>query len=76
MQLDEQSVTYRAVGEPRTHHVRLLREGVDTLEKMFKFVAKTHGSKRCLGTREILGEEDETQPNGRVFKKVNKNLFI
>ena len=23
----------------------------------------------CLGTREILAEEDETQPNGKVFKK-------
>ena len=26
--------------------------------------------KRLLGTREILNEEDEVQPNGKVFKKV------
>lgn len=47
----------------------MLQENIDTLEKMFKFVAKVHTTKRCLGTREILSEEDEIQPNGRVFKK-------
>ena len=26
--------------------------------------------RKCLGTREVLREEDETQPNGRVFKKL------
>lgn len=26
--------------------------------------------RKCLGTREILREEDEMQPNGRVFKKL------
>jgi long-chain acyl-CoA synthetase len=30
---------------------------------------KIHTTKRCVGTREILGEEDEVQSNGRVFKK-------
>ena len=27
-------------------------------------------NKRLLGTREILNEEDEIQPNGKIFKKV------
>lgn len=26
--------------------------------------------RKCLGTREIIKEEDEMQPNGRVFKKL------
>lgn len=48
----------------------MLQNGIDTLEKMFKFAVSLHTSKRCLGTREILGEADELQPNGRVFKKL------
>lgn len=48
----------------------MLQAHVDTLEKMFKAVTKIHKTKRCLGTREILAEEDEVQPNGKVFKKL------
>lgn len=47
----------------------MLQAKIDTLEKMFKFVTKIHTTKKCLGTREILSEEDELQDNGRVFKK-------
>lgn len=36
---------------------------------MFKYAVSLHAAKICLGTRQILGEEDELQPNGRVFKK-------
>lgn len=42
---------------------------------MFNYVTKIHGNKRCLGTREILNEEDEVQPNGRVFKKYNMGEY-
>lgn len=38
---------------------------------MMTFAANTHMTKKCLGTRKILSEEDETQSNGRVFKKYN-----
>lgn len=48
----------------------MLKNHIDTLEKVFKFVVKVHSGKKCLGTREILGEEDEVQPNGRIFKKL------
>lgn len=47
----------------------MLKNEIDTLTKMFKYVTKIHTTKRCLGTREILSEEDEVQDNGRVFKK-------
>lgn len=36
---------------------------------MLTFATKLHTDKKCLGTRKILSEEDEKQPNGRVFKK-------
>lgn len=64
------SITYRTVDKPGRIHVDMIRNKVDTVEKMFLYVSKVHGNKRCLGTRQILAEEDEVQPNGRVFKKV------
>ncbi|KAG8553640.1 hypothetical protein GDO81_003497 [Engystomops pustulosus] len=44
--------------------------GVDTLDKLFQHAVEKFGSKDCLGTREILSEENEKQPNGKVFKKL------
>ena len=66
---DDKQITYRNVDPPKDVHVRMLQEKIDTLEKMFKYVTKIHTTKRCLGTRDILSEEDEVQPNGRIFKK-------
>lgn len=37
--------------------------------QMLTYAAKIHDDKICLGTRKILKEEDETQANGKVFKK-------
>ena len=45
-------------------------EGKDTLDKLFKHAVRRYGKADCLGTREVLSEENETQPNGKVFKKV------
>lgn len=66
----EYSITYRSIDPPRSIHILLESQKIDTMEKMLKFVAYAHKDKRCLGTRQILAEEDELQPNGRVFKKV------
>ncbi|XP_005719617.1 long-chain-fatty-acid--CoA ligase 4 [Pundamilia nyererei] len=44
--------------------------GKDTLDKLFKHAVQRFGEADCLGTREILSEENETQPNGKVFKKL------
>jgi len=37
---------------------------VDTVTKGFNFAVAKYGSKRCMGTREVLGEMDEVQENG------------
>ncbi|XP_056630489.1 long-chain-fatty-acid--CoA ligase 4 isoform X2 [Diorhabda carinulata] len=66
---DTKSVTYRSTVKPKDHHVTIIREKIDTMAKMFEYCSKTYSNRRCLGTREILAEEDELQPNGRVFKK-------
>lgn len=62
-------VQYRSVYPPKEIHVKMLQANIVTLEKMLKYVAKHYANQRCLGTRQILSEEDEIQPNGRVFKK-------
>lgn len=41
-----------------------------TLDDLFARACKLYGNRPCLGTRDILSEEEEPQPNGRVFKKV------
>lgn len=46
-------------------------EGVDTLDKLFVHAVKRFSKALCLGTREVLSEEEEKQPNGKIFKKVN-----
>nr|CAD7255978.1 unnamed protein product [Timema shepardi] len=66
---DDDSITYRTNLEPGPLHVTLVRSGIDTMNKMFHFVAKLHSNKPCLGTRQILSDDDEKQPNGRIFKK-------
>lgn len=48
----------------------VLYPGCNTLDKVFLYAKNKFKDKRLLGTREILNEEDEIQPNGKVFKKV------
>lgn len=54
--------------------------GKDTLDKLFNHAVQRFASAHCLGTRDVLSEENEIQPNGKVFKKVwytlNPHLFI
>ncbi|XP_023578827.1 long-chain-fatty-acid--CoA ligase 3 [Octodon degus] len=47
----------------------VLHPGCDTLDKVFMYAKNKFKDKRLLGTREILNEEDEVQPNGKIFKK-------
>ncbi|XP_043983531.1 long-chain-fatty-acid--CoA ligase 4 isoform X1 [Gambusia affinis] len=45
-------------------------KGKDTLDKLFKHAVERFGPADCLGTREVLSEENEIQPNGKMFKKL------
>ncbi|KAL0994291.1 hypothetical protein UPYG_G00120290 [Umbra pygmaea] len=45
-------------------------EGKDTLDKLFEHAVQRFGPADCLGTREVLNEENETQPSGKIFKKL------
>jgi len=69
---DPEEVTYRAL--PVTcaakQELQNAKEKVDTMEKLFKYCVKKHSYRQCMGTREVLGQEDEKQPNGKVFTKL------
>lgn len=53
----------------------VLYPGCDTLDKVFMYAKNKFKDKRLLGTREILNEEDEVQPNGKIFKKVRRSFI-
>uniref|UniRef100_A0AAQ6AH90 long-chain-fatty-acid--CoA ligase n=1 Tax=Amphiprion ocellaris TaxID=80972 RepID=A0AAQ6AH90_AMPOC len=60
---------YRSVD----HFDCLAREdfpGKDTLDKLFNHAVQRFGEAHCLGTRDVLSEENEIQPSGKVFKKL------
>lgn len=76
IQQNATSITYHGVDSPGEMHVKMMQNNIDTLERMFNFVTKIHSTKRCIGTRKILSEEDELQPNGRVFKKFKMGDYM
>ncbi|KAK2849411.1 hypothetical protein Q5P01_009245 [Channa striata] len=60
---------YRSVD----HFDSLAREdfpGKDTLDKLFEHAVQRFGQARCLGTRDVLSEETEIQPTGKLFKRL------
>ena len=44
--------------------------GNKTMADVFSWAVQRYGARRFLGTRDILGEDDEIQPNGRIFAKL------
>ncbi|KAL0175103.1 hypothetical protein M9458_031071, partial [Cirrhinus mrigala] len=59
---------YRDVGALRSL-ASCIQPGVNTLDRVFESSMSRNPHLDCLGTRELLSEEDETQEDGRVFKK-------
>ncbi|XP_065136535.1 long-chain-fatty-acid--CoA ligase 3a [Paramisgurnus dabryanus] len=60
---------YRDVNALRELTVSV-QPGVNTLDQVLKASVSQYPDHDCLGTRELLSEEDELQEDGRVFKKV------
>ncbi|KRT78590.1 AMP-binding protein [Oryctes borbonicus] len=73
---DDRTIVYRSVDKASKTHIEMVRCNVTTMASMFEFVARKHANKKCLGTRRIQAEEDEIQPNGRVFKKYNMGEYM
>ena len=47
----------------------LAQSGVETIDDLMKWAFKKYGTKPAMGTREILAELDEDQPDGTFLKK-------
>lgn len=41
-----------------------------TLDQLLRKSIATYKDKKCFGYREVLGEENEPQPDGKTFKKI------
>lgn len=68
---EAESIRYRSTAKMGPIRRKFIQENIDTLDKVFNYTVRKYGdSKVALGTREILSEEDEVQPNGKIFKKV------
>ena len=52
-----------------------LTENIKTMDKCFEFAVNQHSYKPMVGTREILSEENEKQPDGKNFKKWNMGNY-
>lgn len=66
--IDSPNVIFRDVDNMEALTTTLFSECA-TLDEVFCRAVKLYGTNDCLGTREVLSEEDELQANGKVFKK-------
>ncbi|XP_037090567.1 long-chain-fatty-acid--CoA ligase 4-like [Pollicipes pollicipes] len=69
------SCRYHNYDRPSGLQLTVKRLQLDTVEKIVRYAITKHAKKPCLGVREILGEENEKQPNGKVFKKFSMGEF-
>jgi len=63
------SVTYKPVEKSCPDLERFKAAGIQTMFECFEYAVKLHSHARMVGTRKVIREEDEVQPNGKVFKK-------
>lgn len=73
---DDTSITIRNLDGPAKLHKQLLVNNIDTMEKAFKFATKLNTTKKCIGTRQILAEDDEVQDDGSVHKKYRLGSYV
>lgn len=50
-------------------------EGCYTLDRLWDRAIILHTNDPCMGTREIISVDEEVQPNGRVFEKLNMGAY-
>ncbi|CAL1538248.1 unnamed protein product [Lymnaea stagnalis] len=61
---------WRSVDVPSSGLTTSMYPECKTLDDLFTKACKLYSNNPCLGTREVLSEEEEPQPNGKVFKKL------
>ena len=45
------------------------------MDECFNFAVNLHTHKRMVGTRQVLSEQDEIQPNGKTFIKWDMGAY-
>lgn len=45
-------------------------EGVDTLDKLFRYAVDRFRHTPCVGSRDAIARDNETQPDGKVYQKL------
>ena len=68
-------IIYQSKEEITQIHKEINENALTTMDAIFDYAVKKHKDKECLGTRELLSEEDEVQPNGKVFKKCHLGAY-
>ncbi|XP_060856885.1 fatty acid CoA ligase Acsl3 isoform X1 [Metopolophium dirhodum] len=66
---DDHTIIIKTLSKPTSNHLTLVKDKIDTLQKVFQHAVNKYADSYCLGTRDVLAEEDEVQQNGRIFKK-------
>ena len=67
--IDDSKTTYRSIDSIEKLTTTPIRD-CETLDDLFVRAVRLFADTDCVGTRELLSEEDEKQANGKVFKKV------
>ena len=64
-------VTYIPVSGEKTKLIAEFEAGdIHTMADVWDWSVARYRDKKLLGTRDVLAEEDEVQPNGKMFKKL------
>ena len=45
-------------------------DNCNTIPEFFSRIVQKFGDKKCFGQRQLISEEEELQPNGKIFRKV------
>ncbi|BFZ06035.1 hypothetical protein BsWGS_09074 [Bradybaena similaris] len=64
------SDAWRSVEVPITGLTTSVFPECKTLDDLFARACNLYSSHPCLGTRDVISEDEEVQPNGKVFKKL------
>lgn len=71
-----EGLCYGSNEAPQGFQLEIRNANIKTVEQALSYACKKHGSKKALGTRQILEEFEETQKNGKVFKKVIVIVYL
>ena len=60
---------FDSLDRPCSIAIEINENNLTTMDKVFDYAVSRYKDKDCLGTREILSDDEEIQPNGKIFHK-------